>query len=153
MLCAAWTIALVQYIRLYHSFGISGVHPINKSYAEYADLGMLGKIVRGMLPMDVLSIYHFAGGAVVASLLSYLYAAFASFPIHPLGVAFASFHWTLEPYGLNIMVAFAIKSLVFRWGGARVYRLTTSIALGLVIGAVIASFPGAIRTLYYFYFS
>jgi hypothetical protein len=74
-------------------------------------------------------------GAVVMGLLTYARARFMWWPIHPLGFAvteyrLSSFVW------FSVMLAWAIKVVVLKYGGPALYRRARPFFLGLLLGQI-----------------
>ncbi len=73
-----------------------------------------------------------AGGAVVV-FLGMMRLRFWWWPFHPLGYIAANTwgaHWNYMPF----FIGWALKSVVIRYGGLRLYRLTVPLAIGLIVG-------------------
>ena len=73
-----------------------------------------------------------AGGAVVV-FLGMMRLRFWWWPFHPLGYIAANTwggHWNYMPF----FIGWALKSLVIRYGGLRLYRVTVPLAIGLIVG-------------------
>jgi len=78
--------------------------------------------------------YLFSGiGAAVMTLLMVLNQRFVWWPLHPLGFPIASL-WLTDQLWFSIFIAWAIKSLVLRYGGAELYKRTRFFFLGLILG-------------------
>lgn len=74
-----------------------------------------------------------AGGAVM-TLLLVLRQQLVWWPLHPLGFPIAM-TYTISSYGwLSILLAWACKGVILRYGGVRVYRMLTPFFLGLALG-------------------
>ena len=78
--------------------------------------------------------YLFGGiGAVVMSTLLFFHHRFVWWPLHPLGFPIASL-WLTNELWFSIFLAWAVKSLVLRYGGADLYKRTRLFFLGLILG-------------------
>lgn len=79
-----------------------------------------------------------AGGGLMAfvSLLRY---SVPGWPLHPIGLIVCFSYHTFHS-SLSLFIAWAAKSLILRWGGIHAYRRATPFFLGLLLGAVTASF-------------
>lgn len=75
----------------------------------------------------------FAVGVVVASFLAYMRAMFFWWPLHPLGYAL-SVSWTVSVFWFSAMIAWAIKSMILRYGGMQLYAKARPWFLGMVLG-------------------
>jgi hypothetical protein len=75
-----------------------------------------------------------AAGAGVMGLLLFLRQRFLWWPLHPLGFPI-SMTYTIVYYGwLSILLAWAFKAVILRYGGVRAYRRLTPFFLGLALG-------------------
>ena len=77
------------------------------------------------------------GAAVMAALLV-LHHRFVWWPVHPLGFPIASI-WLTNQLWFSIFLAWAIKVMVLRYGGADLYKRTRYFFLGLILGQYTAS--------------
>jgi hypothetical protein len=82
-------------------------------------------------------------GFTIAAGLSWLRYFYYWWPLHPLGYAIAE-TWQSHQIWLMFFVAWAIKSLVIRYGGIMLYKRTVPIFLGLVVGQIIAVLVGCL---------
>lgn len=73
-------------------------------------------------------------GFVVALFLTAMRSRFIWWPFHPVGYALS--HVSVE-FWSGIFIAWLIKSIVIRYGGAKVYQKSTAIFLGMILGDVI----------------
>jgi len=81
-------------------------------------------------------IIAFFSGAAAVLLLGMMRLRFWWWPFHPLGYIAANTwgaHWNYMPF----FVGWALKSLVIRYGGLRLYRATVPLAVGLIVGDVV----------------
>jgi len=72
-------------------------------------------------------------GAAVMTLLLLMHHRFVWWPLHPLGFPIASI-WLTEQLWFSIFLAWFIKVLVLRYGGADLYKRTRFFFLGLILG-------------------
>ena len=72
-------------------------------------------------------------GAAMCLLLGLLRLRFWWWPFHPIGYIIAN-GWGVTWYTVPFFVGWAVKSLVIRYGGLRLYRATVPLAIGLIIG-------------------
>ena len=93
-------------------------------------------VVAKIKAAETLKFGHFAFlgiGALVTVLLTYLRHRFAWWRLHPIGFSIASVgqvRWTL----LSLFVAWAIKTLLIRFGGLMLYNGAKPFFVGLVVG-------------------
>ncbi|MFP4057334.1 MAG: DUF6785 family protein [Candidatus Brocadiia bacterium] len=77
-------------------------------------------------------------GATVMGALLVLHHRFVWWPLHPLGFPIASI-WLTGQIWFSIFLAWSVKSLVLRYGGAELYKRTRFFFLGLILGQYTAS--------------
>ena len=82
---------------------------------------------------------HFVAGAVVAGLLQWLCATFPAWPLHPIGIIVGWSSWYGAIAWPSFLVGWMLKSLVLRYGGARLYRRARPALMGLIIGEFFAA--------------
>ncbi|MDH7568496.1 MAG: hypothetical protein QHJ73_02770 [Armatimonadota bacterium] len=74
-----------------------------------------------------------AVGALVTLFLVAMRAAFAWWPLHPMGYALSA-SWTMIVFWFPCLVAWIIKSLVQRYGGMKWYLVGRPFFLGMILG-------------------
>lgn len=72
-------------------------------------------------------------GFVSTLTLMSLRLRYFGFPLHPIGYALSS-AWMINITWLPMLLAWAAKGLILRYGGSRLYRLLLPFFLGLVLG-------------------
>lgn len=55
------------------------------------------------------------------------------FPLHPVGFAVSS-SWSMDQVWLSLMMAWALKTVIVRYGGLKTYRNAIPFFLGLILG-------------------
>ena len=75
----------------------------------------------------------FGAGAAVAVILGMLRLRFWWWPFHPIGYVAANC-WGMQEYWGPFFIGWLAKTLVIRYGGLRLYRLTVPLAIGFMIG-------------------
>ena len=73
-------------------------------------------------------------GAVLMAILTYIKSHFIGFPVHPVGLALGLTH----PSGavwFSVFIAWLLKAIILKYGGANLYRLLRPFFLGMVLGA------------------
>ena len=73
-------------------------------------------------------------GFLFTGLLWWLRTRFPAFPFHPTGYAVASSMWTFGWLWFSVFVSWAIKYLILRFGGIRLYHRVLPLFLGLILG-------------------
>jgi hypothetical protein len=97
------------------------------------DGGRIFEYLQNPGPPEVSGIIGLAAGLVVAILLGAMRLRFWWWPFHPVGYIAANC-WGMHWYWIPLFLGWACKSLVIRYGGLRLYRLTVPIAVGLIAG-------------------
>ncbi len=77
-------------------------------------------------------------GAAVAIILQFLRTRFLWFPFHPLGFAFSTIMMT-NALWFSIFIAWLIKSLFLKYGGARLYEQAKPFFIGLIVGQFVVN--------------
>jgi hypothetical protein len=72
-------------------------------------------------------------GLGVVALLGLARQRFAGWPLHPLGYALANTN-SMDYMWLPFLLAWALKALMLRYGGMRLYRAALPFFLGLILG-------------------
>jgi hypothetical protein len=85
---------------------------------------------------DLGGILAFLSGGAVVLFLGALRLRFWWWPFHPLGYIAAN-SWGAHWHYLPFFVGWALKSLVIRYGGLRLYRATMPAAIGLIAGDMV----------------
>ena len=76
-------------------------------------------------------------GGMFTVLLAVMRAKFAWFPLHPAGFA-VSGGWSMALFAPSILVSWAAKVLVLRYGGMTSFRPASSFFMGMVLGEFLA---------------
>ncbi len=76
------------------------------------------------------------GGALLMGALILARNHWAWWPLHPIGFA-ASMGWVMDQIWFSILLAWLIKSLALRFGGASLYRKTVPFFIGLALGQIV----------------
>ena len=74
-----------------------------------------------------------AAGAGLMLLLTYLRQRFVWWPLHPLGFAIAPV-WIMDQLWLTIFISWALKTIILRYGGPRLFERARPFFLGLILG-------------------
>lgn len=82
---------------------------------------------------DSLAIAFTLGGFLFTCFLTYMRTYFVWWPLHPAGYAISTAYGA-EYFWSAILIAWAIKVAVLRYGGYRLYRRLIPLMLGLVLG-------------------
>ena len=76
------------------------------------------------------------GGALLMGALILARNHWAWWPLHPIGFA-ASMGWVMDQIWFSILLAWLIKTLALRFGGASLYSKTVPFFLGLALGQIV----------------
>ena len=87
---------------------------------------------------DVVGWLWTGGGALLMGALIAARNHWAWWPLHPLGFA-ASMGWVLDHIWCSIFLAWVVKMLVLRFGGAALYRQTVPLFLGFALGQIVVA--------------
>ena len=78
-------------------------------------------------------VYTGMGSALMAA-LTYLKTRFVGFPIHPIGLALG-YTYPISQIWFSVFIAWLLKAVILKYGGAKGYRLLRPFFLGMVLGA------------------
>lgn len=77
--------------------------------------------------------YAILVGLAVSIFLAVLRMAFRWWPLHPVGFAISG-SWGMEQIWLCVMVAWVIKVILLKYGGAKAYKPVVPLFVGLIMG-------------------
>jgi hypothetical protein len=128
-----WSVLVLSYkhggINL-HGFWFIGVPRLAGDYMAQALINPTSTSWSGWL---------FTGmGGLVQTLLVVARARLAWWPLHPLGFAISTFA-IMTYVWFSVMLAWAIKTIVLKYGGPSLYRVTRPFFLGLILGQISVS--------------
>ncbi|MFP4380091.1 MAG: DUF6785 family protein [Candidatus Sumerlaeia bacterium] len=124
------------------SASLDGVmNPINK-YGPYEFNGMNNNLKNWTSTGEVKGEsknwkQHTVAGFVMGGGLMYLCMTMPRWPIHPIGIIIMR-TYTFQTAWFSIFLGWLIKTLILRYGGARVFRKAQPIFVGLVVGEIMA---------------
>lgn len=81
----------------------------------------------------------FCGGGLLVAVVSFLRYSIPGWPLHPIGLM-VCFTYHTRHSAFSLFLTWLAKSLILRWGGISAYRRGTPFFLGLLLGAISASF-------------
>jgi hypothetical protein len=85
------------------------------------------------LPTDWNKLLFFGIGLLAYSVLAVCQYRFYWWPLHPVGLTVAPM-WMIRHIALSVFVAWAIKSVMLRYGGIGLYRAARPFFIGLITG-------------------
>ena len=101
--------------------------------SRVSDPGSISTWITTPTTTDLPGAIALVGGAAMCLLLGVFRLRFWWWPLHPIGYIIAN-GWGVQWYTVPFFVGWAVKSLVVRYGGLRLYRATIPLAIGLIIG-------------------
>lgn len=99
--------------------------------AEY--LGLSAQLI-SPAPADTTRIKYIVFGFFLTPLIALVRSRMLRFPFHPLGFLLATCYGPTPYYWSSFMLAWVVKSIILRLGGAGAYRRAIPFFLGLVLG-------------------
>jgi hypothetical protein len=127
---AAW----VSCLALYYHFGAESatMDPWRTNQGHFGYEELQNWLVMPTLPSQTR--FAWAGvGAVVVTFLTIMRMRFVWWPFNPIGYAIANTD-TMMWIWFPVFIGWMVKSIVFRYGGVRSYRVTLPFFFGLVLG-------------------
>jgi len=82
---------------------------------------------------DALGLSFLSGGLLLTVFLIFMRTRFMWWPLHPVGYAMAA-TLTMGKMWVPFSVAWVVKTLVLRYGGAKLYQRSLPFFLGLIVG-------------------
>jgi len=133
-LVAVTGFGLVALLRMLHQHGASSLAawPFT-SYPRWA-FGELDATLRSPEVPDNWLRLAVGTGAAFTLLLVWLHSRFVWWPVSPVGFLIASSYETNRSMWMNVFIAWALSTLIRRYGGLRLFRTLRPAFLGLVLG-------------------
>ena len=75
-----------------------------------------------------------SAGAAAMGLISLVKSRFVAFPLHPIGMALGLTHPVYQVW-FSVFIAWLLKAVILKYGGARLYLRLRPLFLGVVLGA------------------
>ncbi len=94
-------------------------------------------------PTQILDLVKIGSSTAIVMLLALARNIWFSFPLHPIGYAFAC-SYAMEYIWNVVLFTWVIKSVVIKYGGLKLYRKSLPLFYGLVIGDAITQFVWAL---------
>jgi hypothetical protein len=134
---------------------------LDRHFLDYARLPFDAFVGRRMLepsPVFTRGFLYLGLGAAIAALLAAMRARFVWWPLHPVALPVSTIAYT-DYFFINVFLAWGIKSLVLRFGGARLYRSTRPFFMGIILGEAVCtglwiavdSFTGTVSNMFFPY--
>jgi hypothetical protein len=83
--------------------------------------------------MDAGKLAYFALGALLYSLVFVFHYRFFWWPLHPVGLTVATL-WMTRHIVISVLISWALKRLILRYGGVALYRRLLPFFIGLPVG-------------------
>lgn len=131
-LCASFVIALM----LWHGFGAEARTDPWRTSQGRVPFDSLVNLLRNPVGPDTPGIGALGFGFVLTATLIALRTTFVWWPLHPVGYAIANTS-TMTSTWLPFFLAWMLKSLTLRYGGAKFYHRSRPFFLGLIAGDLV----------------
>ena len=127
------TASFVIALSLWHGFGAEAKADAWRTSQGRVPFDNLVALLRNPVAPDGRGIGAVAFGFAVTAALMLLRSYVPWWPFHPVGYAIANTN-TMNSTWLPFFIAWLLKTLVLRYGGSRLYRLSLPFFLGLIAG-------------------
>ncbi len=114
---------------------------LDRHFLDYARLPFDAFVGRRMLepsPIFTRGFLYLGMGGAIAALLAAMRARFVWWPLHPVALPVSTIAYT-DYFFINVLLAWGVKSLVLRFGGARLYRSTRPFFMGIILGEAVCT--------------
>lgn len=128
-LTASFVIALL----LWHGYGAEAKTDAWRTSMGRQPFENLVSLLRNPTAPDLRGLAAIGGGFGFTAAMMFLRARFLWWPLHPVGYAMANTN-TMTSTWFPFLLAWLMKTLVLRYGGAELYRKTVPFFLGLIAG-------------------
>ncbi len=127
---AAW----VSCLEIYYHFGASSaiVNTWRTQLGQYPFTDLQNHLTTPM-PMNASRIAGAGVGLAVCVLMSWLRTRFLWWPFHPIGFA-VGYTSTMSWIWFSVLIGWAVKTVLLRFGGSNIYRQALPFFIGLVLG-------------------
>jgi hypothetical protein len=88
--------------------------------------------------VDWMGMSFFAGGAVLMALLTWARQYILWWPLHPIGFPIGA-NYMMNKAWFSVLIAWAIKKLILRFGGAALYQRSQYFFMGLIMGEALCN--------------
>jgi hypothetical protein len=128
-LTASFIIALI----IWHAYGAEAKAEPWRTSQGRVPFDSLVSLLRNPLSTDWRGVGAVVTGFAITAVLMLLRAQFVWWPFHPVGYAIANTN-TMESTWMPFFIAWLLKLLTLRYGGASLYRKSIPFFLGLIAG-------------------
>ena len=127
--------AFWAYLHLAYSLGSQSNFAGKSGFADEA-FNRLNSWIQTPQPPNHLAVGAIGVGFVFCALLMLARVQFPWWPFHAFGYAISS-SWAMNNVWLPLLLAWAAKGLILRYGGVRLYRSAMPLFLGMVLGQMV----------------
>ncbi|MFQ3548974.1 MAG: DUF6785 family protein [Armatimonadota bacterium] len=129
----AMIIGAIFQIWLPYDRGASNLYWYSYGFSNTIGLRDYESVLRGTdQPVGLTGITFFLIGATFTAFLAYMRYCFFWWPFHPLGYAISA-SWTMLVFWFPCMIAWAIKVVIMKYGGMKLYIRVRPFFLGLIM--------------------
>ena len=114
---------------------------LDRHFLDYARLPFDAFVGRRMLepsPIFTRGFLYLGMGGAIAALIAAMRARFVWWPLHPIALPVSTIAYT-DYFFINVLLAWGVKSLVLKFGGARLYRSTRPFFMGIILGEAVCT--------------
>ncbi len=133
-------LAATGYMTLKLGYTYGGLN-LDRFFLDYAIVPFDVFVGRRMLepsPVFTRGFLYTAMGVGIASLLMVVRARFTRWPLHPVALPISTI-WFTDVFFFSVFLAWAIKAVVLKFGGAAFYRRTRPFFIGIVLGETVCA--------------
>jgi hypothetical protein len=120
-------------LSLWHGYGAEGKTDAWRTSQGRVPFDNLVALLRNPLQTDWRGLIAILFGFGFTTFLMLMRSYFIWWPLHPVGYAIANTN-TMSSTWLPFLIAWLLKILILRYGGARLYRISIPFFLGLIAG-------------------
>jgi hypothetical protein len=116
-----------------YSAGAAGKAVGYKAWVGWEAFNSLNGWIKQGQPAGSTNLWYFVGGLAIAGMLASLRTAFLWWPLHPAGFALGT-SYAMNYFWMCLLVSWAVKFLLVRYGGMKAHRKAIPFFLGLILG-------------------
>ncbi len=114
---------------------------LDRLFQDYSYLPFNEFVGRRLLnpsPVFYDGFFYMGLGIGIAGLLTVMRSRLSWWPLHPVALPISTITYT-DNYFFTVFIAWGIKALVLRFGGATLYRRTVPFFIGIILGEVVCA--------------
>ena len=115
--------------------------PLDRLFRDYSYLPFNAFVGRRLLnpsPVFYDGFLYMGLGIGIAGLLTVMRSRLSWWPLHPVALPISTITYT-DNYFFSVFIAWGIKALVLKFGGATLYRRTVPFFIGIILGEVVCA--------------